>query len=161
MKPPRDRTYTGHNDGRTVTVIRDGDPIQRQLTHLPRHSPTGFSWGYGGSGPADLARALLVDALPHPSCRTCGGSGQVVWIGEDPQPYNSLVELSADNDVEGCTAEGCDEGYTVTPDLYQRFKSEVVAVLPRSWTVTRAEMLTWMTDGTLPKAVQAAAAAAG
>src|SRR5262249_10364987 len=26
------------------------------------HSPTGFAWGYGGSGPAQLALALLVDA---------------------------------------------------------------------------------------------------
>jgi hypothetical protein len=28
-----------------------------------RHSPTGFEWGYSGSGPAQLALALLVDAL--------------------------------------------------------------------------------------------------
>jgi hypothetical protein len=26
------------------------------------HSPTGFEWGYGGSGPAQLALALCVDA---------------------------------------------------------------------------------------------------
>ena len=25
------------------------------------HSPTGFSWGYGGSGPAQLALALLLE----------------------------------------------------------------------------------------------------
>lgn len=25
------------------------------------HSPTGFAWGYGGSGPAQLALALLLD----------------------------------------------------------------------------------------------------
>jgi Family of unknown function (DUF6166) len=30
---------------------------------LANHSPTGFSWGYGGSGPAQLALALLADAL--------------------------------------------------------------------------------------------------
>jgi hypothetical protein len=30
---------------------------------LFNHSPTGFSWGYGGSGPAQLAVALLADAL--------------------------------------------------------------------------------------------------
>ena len=29
---------------------------------LRDHSPTGFSWGYGGSGPAQLALALLADA---------------------------------------------------------------------------------------------------
>jgi hypothetical protein len=26
------------------------------------HSPTGFGWGYGGSGPAQLALALLIEA---------------------------------------------------------------------------------------------------
>jgi Family of unknown function (DUF6166) len=30
---------------------------------LFNHSPTGFDWGYGGSGPAQLALALLADAL--------------------------------------------------------------------------------------------------
>jgi hypothetical protein len=32
------------------------------LSHDVRHSPDGFSWGYGGSGPAELARCLLLDA---------------------------------------------------------------------------------------------------
>lgn len=35
----------------------------RELPHVVRHSPTGFEWGYGGSGPADLARSILVDAV--------------------------------------------------------------------------------------------------
>jgi hypothetical protein len=30
--------------------------IQRRIV---RHSPTGFAWGYGGSGPADLALNIL------------------------------------------------------------------------------------------------------
>lgn len=29
---------------------------------LWNHSPDGFQWGYGGSGPAQLALALLLDA---------------------------------------------------------------------------------------------------
>jgi len=28
---------------------------------LRNHSPTGFAWGYGGSGPAQLALALLLE----------------------------------------------------------------------------------------------------
>ncbi len=32
-------------------------------TDVRNHSPTGFAWGYGGSGPAQLALALLLDAL--------------------------------------------------------------------------------------------------
>lgn len=31
---------------------------------LCSHSPCGFEWGYGGSGPAQLALALLADRLP-------------------------------------------------------------------------------------------------
>jgi len=30
---------------------------------LRRHSPTGLSWGYGGSGPAQTALAIMADAL--------------------------------------------------------------------------------------------------
>jgi len=33
---------------------------------LCNHSPTGFEWGYGGSGPAQLALALLLDATGNP-----------------------------------------------------------------------------------------------
>jgi len=31
--------------------------------NVRNHSPTGFEWGYGGSGPAQLALALLIDVL--------------------------------------------------------------------------------------------------
>ncbi|GAI23246.1 unnamed protein product, partial [marine sediment metagenome] len=44
-------------------VTKDDDilsPIPSQK--LYNHSPDGFSWGYGGSGPAQLALALLYDA---------------------------------------------------------------------------------------------------
>lgn len=40
------------------------------LRHFVLHSPTGFNWGYGGSGPADLARCILIDLLheePEPA----------------------------------------------------------------------------------------------
>lgn len=34
---------------------------QYPLKHIIHHSPTGFAWGYGGSGPADTARSILWD----------------------------------------------------------------------------------------------------
>ncbi len=48
-----------------VIVVSDGEE-PRPLA--PRHdlrnaSPTGFAWGYGGSGPCQLAIALLAHAL--------------------------------------------------------------------------------------------------
>ena len=39
-----------------VTV--NGQPLDPRLD-LCCHSPTGFEWGYGGSGPAQLALAIL------------------------------------------------------------------------------------------------------
>lgn len=50
----------------TPPANRGGQPIGEPLplcTEIRAHSPTGFAWGYGGSGPAQLALALLVDAL--------------------------------------------------------------------------------------------------
>lgn len=45
-----------------VVVTETDDGIASEpLRHHVRHSPTGFEWGYGGSGPADLARCILLD----------------------------------------------------------------------------------------------------
>jgi len=35
----------------------------KPLWHKIRHSPTGYEWGYAGSGPADLALSILWDFL--------------------------------------------------------------------------------------------------
>lgn len=43
-------------EGRDVVTL---DPVSR----IRNHSPTGFEWGYSGSGPAQLALALLFYAL--------------------------------------------------------------------------------------------------
>jgi hypothetical protein len=58
------------NGGAMVTVGRldaDGRVVDRHLLpprlDLRNHSPTGFEWGYGGSGPAQLALALCAHAL--------------------------------------------------------------------------------------------------
>jgi hypothetical protein len=50
----------------TVVVVRTSDGKERALrscTDIVNHSPTGFAWGYLGSGPAQLALALCVNAL--------------------------------------------------------------------------------------------------
>lgn len=48
------------DEGCVVTV--DGELLAPRLD-LYNHSPTGFSWGFGGSGPAQLALAILADYL--------------------------------------------------------------------------------------------------
>jgi hypothetical protein len=57
-------------DNHTVTVNHEDGQGERLLTHRVRHSPTGVSWGYAGSGCADLARSILWEHLgeePHPA----------------------------------------------------------------------------------------------
>lgn len=64
------KTYMGVSQsedgsgGQVVTVV--GPTGTKKLNprfDLWNHSPTGFQWGYGGSGPAQLSLALLADAL--------------------------------------------------------------------------------------------------
>lgn len=47
-----------------------GTPLDGEcaLPHVVLHSPSGFEWGYGGSGPSDLALSILAD-----------------YLGEDPE----------------------------------------------------------------------------
>jgi len=48
--------------GVVVTVEPDEGPSYL-LPHLVKHSPTGLEYGYGGSGPGDLARSIVGDVL--------------------------------------------------------------------------------------------------
>lgn len=58
------KTYTAI-PGETTCIVKAGEEVYPldPRHDLRNHSPTGFSWGYGGSGPAQFALALLADAL--------------------------------------------------------------------------------------------------
>jgi hypothetical protein len=57
------KTYLNRSGtyGHTV-LVTDADG-ERMLPFHSRHSPTGWAWGYGGSGPAQLALDILWDHL--------------------------------------------------------------------------------------------------
>lgn len=63
------KIYSGHATASgpgPVSVIETSDTGEASglpLEHHVLHSPDGFSWGYLGSGPAELARCLLWDHL--------------------------------------------------------------------------------------------------
>lgn len=68
------KVYVGGAEGRSVHVGLVEEAVQGEPTviswaplaprhDLRNHSPDGFNWGYGGSGPAQLALALAVDVL--------------------------------------------------------------------------------------------------
>ena len=59
-------SYQGRisEDGKAVVLCISEKGTRRPLPlrlALRRHSPTGFNWGYDGSGPAQLALAILAD----------------------------------------------------------------------------------------------------
>jgi len=63
-----DTEYSSAGDGfeDSTVVIRDPEGSETLLPlrlDVQNHSPTGFSWGYYGSGPAQLALAICCDAL--------------------------------------------------------------------------------------------------
>lgn len=56
---PEDSALRG--DPADVVLWRDaGGVAHASVPHQVRHSPTGLEWGYAGSGPADLARSILL-----------------------------------------------------------------------------------------------------
>jgi len=63
-KPGMDamKTYRGVRAGGGCVVTVDGAPLDPRLD-LRRHSGAGFEWGYDGTGPRQLALAILADCL--------------------------------------------------------------------------------------------------
>lgn len=61
----KNKEYRGrlNASGEAVVEVVGEDGVARPLHHIVWHSPTGFGWGYGGSGPADLALSILADTL--------------------------------------------------------------------------------------------------
>jgi len=56
------KTYFGKQSENIDIFVKENGKI-RKLTHIVRHSPTGFQFGYGGSGPADTALSILTDCI--------------------------------------------------------------------------------------------------
>jgi hypothetical protein len=51
-----------------MLVLRNGLPLSPEPSQkIVNHSPDGFSWGFSGSGPAQLALGLLLDVTHDPS----------------------------------------------------------------------------------------------
>lgn len=131
--------------------VLEGDEVVGLLQHHVKHSPTGLSWGYGGSGPADTARSLLIDHFGKDAwCARCQGQGRlrtealvedgemIDWVPVGP------AQLGDDNTI-GC--DGCwGEKTSFSPSLYQNFKFAIVAKLPQSetWSLTAAEIDAWL-----------------
>ena len=62
LPDPSARTYQVIRADFGVVALVDGRPLSPR-TDLYNHSPTGFEFGYAGSGPAQLALAILADCI--------------------------------------------------------------------------------------------------
>ena len=75
---------------------------------LMNHSPTGFSWGYGGSGPSQLALAILADHFGR------HGSNRALDLYQDFK-WKCIAILPGD------------EGFTLSGEHVQNFVNEIEA----------------------------------
>jgi hypothetical protein len=109
--------------GCSVYVLRGGMAVA--LPHVGLHSPSGFEWGYVGSGPADLALSLLAD---HLGCAP------------------GLRRLLAARDLvaERRAAGACPEA-ALAWRLHQELKFDLVAHFPRDeWTLRGTQLAAWL-----------------
>lgn len=108
-------TYKGTRTSKGAVITVDGQPLAPR-NDLWDHSPTGFEWGYGGSGPAQTALAILAHhfgAASEQGIRSHGIS--TLEIGAGP---------AADRAIR----------------LHQPFKWAVVAGLPAEWSLDSTEI---------------------
>jgi len=112
------RRYRGVRWPDRCVVLVDGKPLAPR-NDLFDHSPSGFEWGYGGSGPAQLALALLADHFVHrPAAMRVAKRILGIHAAIDPTPAEDYV-------------------FAVTSDelairLHQRLKTSLVGGLPRA-----------------------------
>lgn len=127
---PAAKSYVGERrrDGAHV-FVREG-ARERPLEHHVRHSPGGMEWGYAGSGPAELARCILIDYFgPEAVCAECEGG----WIE------------SAEG-RERCWH--CAGEVFSLPVSYQEFKFEFIASLAQGsdWEISAGEIEQWVRE---------------
>jgi hypothetical protein len=88
----------------------DGQPLDKR-TDLFNHSPQGFEFGYGGSGPAQLALAILAhhfrSRLKDPGSATRATADErAVRYHQD---FKNLVISRVEGDHFSITTEGIEE----------------------------------------------------
>lgn len=128
------------------------DPDGRELGTLPYYplhaAPGGFAWGYGGAGPADLARSILIAVLGEASnCPTCAGTARVLATLENGkfayEPYTPARVGTGLAEV----CHHCEAGIKFPEHVdAQAFKWEYVAAWPQEqeFRVTAAEVRAWI-----------------
>lgn len=74
----------------------------RSLRHRS-HSPTGFNWGYGGSGPAQLALAVLLECTDEETAGRLYQEFKWEWISHIPGGMDFDWEIPVEAWIAGKT----------------------------------------------------------
>ena len=95
------KQYQGRRDNFKKIVTVDGHPLDLRLDVINK-SPTGFEWGYGGSGPRQLSAAILVDYLDdkEEARKLCADFERIIVKKLPNQRWTLLAE-----DIEGALIE--------------------------------------------------------
>ncbi len=119
------KIYRGYSDqggasGAVSLVVYEEGQEPYRLRHMIVHSPSGMSWGYHGSGAADLALSILADYL-----------GETATI-----PMHERYDHAIARRIE-------ETGAWL---LHQEFKRDFVATLPqdRNITIDGVDIAAWL-----------------
>jgi len=135
-----DMRYHGYHHGTSgvgMIAVEDAEGNTLGVVHhVVVDSPTGLSWGFVGSGPADTARSVLLAALDEDArCQTCHGTGYLTADNAD-----TIRRSAASTARTACT--DCDRGYRHVP--YRLFTTDHVAHWGEQWCMTRQQVLDWL-----------------
>lgn len=135
------KTYIGTytvSGGSIAVKLEDGTtyPLPRSGRN---HSPTGFNWGYGGSGPAETAASILCDFFDDGKhkCDLCEGEGELAV---------DATEDEGGDDVDKQRCYACEGRGIKLPVSYQDFKFAVIARLEqgKDFELTGKEIEDWL-----------------
>jgi hypothetical protein len=76
-------------------VTLDGEALSpRRSQALRNHSPTGFAWGYGGSGPSQLALAILLEVTSESNALRLYQDFKWDHVSTWPwEPYEQTIDI--------------------------------------------------------------------
>lgn len=67
--------------------------LQKSLK-VDNHSPTGFNWGYGGSGPCQTALAILLEFVSKEQAQAFKQDFKFGWVAGLPQGKDFSEEIN-------------------------------------------------------------------
>lgn len=106
--PDGRKDLDGKPSTRTLVTGPGAEPLRQQFVV---HSPDGFEWGYGGSGPGDLALNLLGVLVPPPEAWRLHHEFKRLFIAPLPDSGGSLTV----QDIRAWLHQKWTEGNTAVP----------------------------------------------